>query len=203
MDSQATLVNPTEGVPVGVRTVLAFDHTITPLSSSTARVVPSRAAAYAIDTHKSFASSKTIIKNLQTDKVVATITRSDVVSDTITLVSSGDGATEEKHKLEKWLKAPKFRDFPLTFEIAGREYHWTVGAGKTLKLSAASDADTTLAWHEPATGSGGRLLLTPAADEIRDLVLVSCVAALQRWAASIRAAQFGTAVARDDRFGPL
>ncbi|EIW81633.1 glutathione S-transferase C-terminal-like protein [Coniophora puteana RWD-64-598 SS2] len=165
----------------GIRTVLEFDRPITLLSSCSARIFPTSTAVYAIETTKSFASTKTIVRSPQTGKVVATVARNNLLPDTTTFGCSADGVEEERFKMGKWLNTPKSRPFPLQLELNGIGYVWTLGAGRRLVLKAASatddsaESDTVLAWHEPVAGTGGRLFLTPEADQIRDCVVVAYI----------------------------
>jgi len=208
MDTRITLVDTPTGVPASVRTVLNFSDAITMLSSTDLYDASSGKVAYSVDNYKSFASSKTVIKDVRggKDEILATISKNDVLPDSVTFPArEGVRGKEVKVKIEKWMWAPKHRDFPMSFEINGQEYQWIVGAGRTLQLIDPKQADAPLAWHEPSPDGpkkGGRLLLTPAAetDVMHDDVIVSCIMALQRWAASIRFAQFGSAVAAEQMY---
>ncbi|EGO22013.1 hypothetical protein SERLADRAFT_475122, partial [Serpula lacrymans var. lacrymans S7.9] len=184
MDSPITYVN--SPAPSDASTILDFKRDVMTHTKITVR--GDSTTCYTVETFKAGVGGvKTVVR--QSNRTLAAIERRDILPDQVTL-RDGDAPIN----LNKWLKSPVFSMFPITFEEAGKKYSWTRSSKGQLSLYEKGSEHKSagcIAWFQPSRLSlEGKdldtvshcayLALKEEADQIRDVVVVTCLLVEQK-----------------------
>ncbi|KAI0695576.1 hypothetical protein C8T65DRAFT_41651 [Cerioporus squamosus] len=181
MDSQLTLVNPTELPDRFARTELVFDRDS--LTNADLRLRGSAAVVYTIRTPGRSFSRTDLCKVEGSDSIkLASIQRNEMLPDTITFL--GGGPTRTK----KWIKHKTF-----TVSVPGigdRTYTWKPTSLREIALYDQQNPLTPVAWYRTAYRQNvdgvevtemPTLSLQPEVESIAHLVLTSLLIVEQKY----------------------
>ncbi|KAH0828010.1 hypothetical protein J3R83DRAFT_3658 [Lanmaoa asiatica] len=173
MDSQLTLIDTRSLTPPGDDITLIFDRD--DMRNTTLRIRNDYLPSYLVDTHDN------ITTVYAGDALLATVTRRRFRRDQITFPGL------RPMDLGGWLKAPILSPLPLVIHAHGRRLEWSQSYSGRLELHESGHPNDTLAWfskslrdHRNYVTRAACLTIKPEMDEMRDIIVLSCLLAEQK-----------------------